>query len=106
MLWPHNKTPLVFDKHQEDASARFANRNPEISCDLLLPPPIKRPVYSCYMKCKKTHLQSTKWLKLCALPNNYSSIEKLKELCLPVLAWSRSDSLGLDGPSRDMLDDL
>jgi len=33
-------------------------------------------------------------------------IGKLQDLCLPILARARTDSLGLDEPSRDGLDEL
>ena len=57
------------------------------------------------MKCKNTHLRSTKLLKLCVMHNNSSSIRITTKIA-PALARARTYSLGLDEPSRDRPDDL
>ena len=45
MLWPHTKTRVVFDKHQETAPAEIARRNSEIENRLfLLQNNLKRPI--------------------------------------------------------------
>ena len=67
MLWPHTKTSVFFDKHQENAPTRIANRKFLTGCHYLLPSKTQYSVIT--WNAKNIHLQGTNLLKLCALRN-------------------------------------